>query len=169
MKMFKHLKLADFFTLANLTCGFMSILYSFSESFMGAALFLLAAMVFDYLDGFVARKRKEANIFGKELDSLCDLVSFGVAPAVFGYALGLDSLFAIIVLIAFVCAGALRLCRFNVTKIEGYEGVPITFNALVFPLLYFVSLFFPIPLVVYLLGYLLMTFLMVSTFKIKKL
>ena len=169
MKLFKMLKFADYITLSNLGSGFLSILFSFKGEFLFAVGFLLLAVVFDALDGVVARKRNEVNHFGKELDSLSDLVSFGVAPAVFGFALGLNSFLAMVVLVFFVLAGGLRLCRFNVTSVEGFEGVPITFNGLIFPLLYFVSLFLAFPLTVYLVCYMVMALLMVSSFKVKKL
>lgn len=168
MNVIRIIKYADLLTLANLAAGFLSILASTTHLYIFAVGFLLAAVVFDALDGTVARKTRQANAFGKELDSLSDLVSFGVAPAVFGFSLGLTSTIALVVLTLFLLSGALRLSRFNVTTIDGYEGLPITTNGLVFPLLYFFSQAYSFPTSWYLPAYIGMTVLMIATFRIPK-
>lgn len=174
MKIRDVIKLADFFTLANLIFGLFAIFAAINRGFFAASIFLLLSVLFDFLDGKVARMNKYVSVqgkaFGKELDSLADIVSFGVVPAVFGYMLGLQQWYAIIILLFFVSAGALRLSRFNITENMGYyEGMPITMNGIIFPLLYFLSLVFPYSLV-YMLGmYAVMGFAMLSTVKIKKL
>jgi CDP-diacylglycerol--serine O-phosphatidyltransferase len=95
---------------------------------------LPAALVFDIADGKVARRHDEQSPFGQELDSLADIVSFGVAPATLAYALGMRGAFDIIVLIFFVACGISRLARYNVTagqladvsgKVKYFEGTPI--------------------------------------------
>jgi CDP-diacylglycerol--serine O-phosphatidyltransferase len=93
-----------------------------------------AAFVFDILDGRIARSRQQHSALGRELDSLADVVSFGVAPAVLGFAGGLRGGWDWIALIYFVCCGVSRLARFNVTaeqlsessgKVAYFEGTPI--------------------------------------------
>ena len=86
------------------------------------------------LDGRIARARKQHSVLGRELDSLADVISFGVAPAALGYAAGMDGGWDWIVLIYFVCCGVSRLARYNVTaetlagggdKVKYFEGTPI--------------------------------------------
>ena len=126
---------------------------------------MIAAFIFDVLDGRIARKTKKANNFGKELDSLADLMSFGIAPAYFGFSLGLQSPYAFVILAIFATAGMLRLARFNVLKVKDFIGVPITTNGLLFPLLYLFQISFDWYILIV---YLLMAVLMVSDFKVKK-
>lgn len=117
-------------TALNLVLGMLSILQALQGNFITASLLVVGAMVADGLDGRVARFFKVSSDFGKELDSLCDLVSFGVAPAVLSYLFYLKD-FAIIgqlAAVAFAVCGALRLARFNVntTVVKGYfMGLPI--------------------------------------------
>ncbi len=102
---------------------------------MWAALVLpFVAFACDILDGFVARWTKRASPYGQDLDSLADIVSFGVAPAVIGYTLGLSGGWDVAILTYFVCCGIARLARFNVTasalmtdkgKVSHFEGTPI--------------------------------------------
>lgn len=108
----------------------------------------------DSFDGKVARTRKrtdEEKRFGIQIDSLCDVVCFGVFPAVLGYSIGMDSPLQIAVLAAYVLAGVIRLAYFNVTEEtrqsqtggvrENYVGVPITTAALVVPLAFLAERF----------------------------
>jgi CDP-diacylglycerol---serine O-phosphatidyltransferase len=174
MKMKHIIKVADFFTIGNLIFGLLSIFYAIEQQFTYAVLFLIAAAFFDFLDGKVARVSKkvtkEGRAFGKELDSLADVISFGVAPAVLGFTLGLNKWYAILVLLFFVVAGKLRLSRYNITETPGYfEGVPITINAALFPVLYFISLYYSYPITYWLVAYLVMGFAMMSSRKVKKL
>ena len=93
------------------------------------------AFVFDWLDGNVARWRQQHSALGRELDSLADVISFGVAPAALGFAAGLKGGWDCVVLVYFVCCGVSRLARFNVTaealsegssgKVAYFEGTPI--------------------------------------------
>jgi len=155
----------DLFTLLNLAFGVLSIFFSIKKDFFIAVIFMVAAVVFDYLDGKVGRMLNKAHEFGKELDSLADVVSFGAAPAVFGFVYAGESLLLTVSLIIFVMCGALRLARFNVTKIKGgYEGMPITINGLIIPLLYFVML----PVKYYFAAYLISALLMISSFRVRK-
>ncbi len=127
--------------------------YSLSPNFVYASLFIGIAAVIDFLDGFVARLLKASSEMGKQLDSLADVVSFGVAPGMIIYQFlrlsysqqenGLD-VNALWLALAFIvpCAGAYRLARFNIdtSQSTGFKGVPIPAAGLLvaaFPLIYF--------------------------------
>lgn len=117
-------------TALNLVLGVCAIISTFNSYFYQAALFVVAAMISDGLDGRVARYLNVSSEFGKELDSLCDLVSFGVAPAILAYAFLLKDfgIIGYIVTAFFATCGALRLARFNVntSTVKGYfMGLPI--------------------------------------------
>ena len=139
--MIREFHLADVLTLANAASGVAAICFTllFMESrspghFFTAAAFTPAALLFDWFDGRVARWRHEQSALGRELDSLADIISFGVAPAVLGFAAGLRGGWDWLVLIYFVCCGVSRLARYNVTaealsaggeKVAYFEGTPI--------------------------------------------
>lgn len=139
--MIREFHLADVLTLANAASGVAAILFSllYMESrapgyFFAAAAFTPAALLFDWLDGRIARWRQRHSALGRELDSLADIISFGVAPAVLGFAAGLRGGWDWLVLIYFVCCGVSRLARYNVTaetlsaggdKVAYFEGTPI--------------------------------------------
>ena len=141
MSMIRSFVLADFITLANAGFGMAAIflcLNHVTESratyFWVAFILLPLALVCDVLDGFVAHRLKRQSALGADLDSLADIVSFGVAPAVLGFALGLQGMWDALILIYFVCCGISRLARFNATaealsdgtgKVKYYEGTPI--------------------------------------------
>jgi len=106
----------NLFTTGNLFCGFYSIISSLKGNFILAAYFILIATLFDMMDGRVARLIKGVSDFGKQYDSLSDLVSFGVAPAVLvymSYLLDIPRL-GWLAAFLFVACGALRLARFNI-------------------------------------------------------
>ncbi len=174
MKIYHLLKLADFFTIGNLFLGICSIFFAVNQHMTAAATALLIAVFFDWLDGKIARLSTQTELqklFGKELDSLADIVSFGVAPAVFGFALGLQQWWQVVILLIFVAAGMLRLARFNVTENKGYyEGVPITVNGILFPVVYAVYSYFPSNFNLYYLTalYAVMAFAMLSAYTVKK-
>ena len=139
--MIREFHLADWFTLANAVCGTgaMFSILTFLETtdvthiyFAGVMVF--AALVFDVLDGRIARWRQKASGMGRELDSLADVISFGVAPAVIGYGCGMQGLYDRIILTYFVACGVSRLARYNITaealseggdKVKYFEGTPI--------------------------------------------
>ncbi|WP_293777962.1 CDP-alcohol phosphatidyltransferase family protein [uncultured Oxalicibacterium sp.] len=139
--MLREFHLADFFTLGNAACGvaavFLAMLYMGSQSlqhFYAAAAMAPAAFIFDVLDGKIARWRRQHSALGRELDSLADVISFGIAPAALGFAAGLQGGWDCALLIYFVCCGVSRLARFNVTaeslsaggdKVAYFEGTPI--------------------------------------------
>lgn len=162
----KLVKLPDIFTLLNAFSGMMAILFAISESYYFAIGALLAAAVFDYIDGKVARLVKRAGEFGKQLDSLADTISFGVAPAIFGFTL-IQTNLAIIVFALFLFAGVLRLARYNIMEfnVSGeFAGMPITVNGIVIPLIYVLQ----VPAKAYPYIYLFLAILMVSPLKFKK-
>jgi len=123
--------LPNLFTTGNLFCGFWAIISVFQEKFFYAAIAILLAAVFDVLDGKVARLSGATSKFGVQYDSLADLVSFGVAPAVlaFSWALREYGRFGWLAAFLFVVCGALRLARFNVMSASGetkfFKGLPI--------------------------------------------
>lgn len=139
--MVRSFALADLFTFGNASCGTGAIfvcLYFVAEHndrYLWWAFALLPlSLIFDFLDGKIARWRKKHSALGADLDSLADVVSFGVAPAVLGFTLGLRGGWDVLCLIFFVACGISRLARYNVTaaslsdesgKVKYYEGTPI--------------------------------------------
>lgn len=123
--------LPNLFTTGNLFCGFWAIISVFQEKFFYAAVAILLASVFDVLDGKVARLSGATSKFGVQYDSLADLISFGVAPALlaFSWALRPYGRFGWLAAFLFVVCGALRLARFNVQSSSGevkyFKGLPI--------------------------------------------
>lgn len=111
--------LPGLFTIANLFCGWSCVVYAMRGQLETAAPFIGVAMVLDMLDGRIARMTGTASEFGVQLDSLADVVSFGMAPAVLAYAWGLAPLGRLgwAVGFLFVTAAALRLARFNIQKV----------------------------------------------------
>lgn len=123
----KHIP--NIITTINLVAGVISLMLVMAESYNWAAAMILFAALMDGMDGRVARRLQASTLFGKELDSLSDLVSFGVAPAILAYASVLDAMgiSGLIAAIVFVICGALRLARYNSQVFSGtYQGVPIT-------------------------------------------
>ena len=110
--------LPSLFTLANLFCGWACVVYAMHGQLETAAPFIGVALVLDMLDGRIARMTGTASEFGVQLDSLADIVSFGVAPAVLAYAWGLAPLGRLgwAVGFLFITAAALRLARFNIQR-----------------------------------------------------
>jgi CDP-diacylglycerol--serine O-phosphatidyltransferase len=139
--MIREFQLADWFTLGNAICGTGALfsIMTYLESndtrhvFFACAL-VFAALIFDILDGRIARWRQKTSLMGQELDSLADVISFGVAPAIIGYGCGMQGLYDRIILVYFVTCGVSRLARYNVTaavlsegtgKVKFFEGTPI--------------------------------------------
>jgi CDP-diacylglycerol--serine O-phosphatidyltransferase len=149
--MIREFQLADWFTLANAVCGtgalFSMLTYLETKDVRHvyfACGLVFAALVFDVLDGRIARWRQKNSLLGRELDSLADIISFGVAPAVIAYGCGMQGLYDRIVLTFFVACGVSRLARYNVTaealsgdqgKVKYFEGTPIPTSLLLVLLL----------------------------------
>lgn len=168
-KMLHLLKFADVFTLTNVIFGIISILFAIKGWFNTASIMLLLAVVSDYFDGKIAKVMNQQNEFGKELDSLADTVSFGVAPAIFGFSL-IQTPLAVISFTVFLFCGILRLARYNIMNLQGsFQGMPITMNGILIPLFYLLRtpLHVEIRFLPYL--YLVLGILMVSSFRFRKL
>jgi CDP-diacylglycerol--serine O-phosphatidyltransferase len=139
--MIRSFHLADFFTIANGFCGVSAIFEAMkflsthdARHLYLAALLIPVALAFDVLDGRIARWRHAASPMGRELDSLADVVSFGVAPAAIAFAAGVNTRLDQVILLFFTGCGVSRLARYNVTaerlsgrkgKVEYFEGTPI--------------------------------------------
>jgi len=139
--MIRGFHLADFFTLGNAACGVGGVFLAMAfiakgqmNLFFWAAALAPAAFIFDIFDGRIARWRQTHSALGRELDSLADIISFGVFPAALAFAAGLNGGWDCLVLIYFVCCGVSRLARYNVTaealsegadKVKYFEGTPI--------------------------------------------
>lgn len=139
--MIREFHLADWFTLANAVCGIGALFSVMTylevddvRHIYFACGLVFAALIFDILDGRIARWRQKTSAMGQELDSLADVISFGVAPAIIAYGCGMQGLFDRIVLAYFVACGVSRLARYNVTaealsegtnKVKYFEGSPI--------------------------------------------
>ncbi|MEP7056769.1 MAG: CDP-alcohol phosphatidyltransferase family protein [Caldimonas sp.] len=153
--MIRGFHLADAFTLGNAACGigtvFIAMLYLTSHSiahYLVATALAPAALLFDVLDGRIARWRQTQSALGRELDSLADVVSFGVAPAALAFAAGMNGGWDALVLGYFVCCGVSRLARYNVTaesmagaggKVAYFEGTPIPTSVVLTALLAFAA------------------------------
>ncbi|MEG1500939.1 MAG: CDP-diacylglycerol--serine O-phosphatidyltransferase [Clostridiales bacterium] len=126
--MTKHF--ANIITMSNLVFGFLSLHYTMVDRVNMAAMMIICSVIMDSMDGRIARHFDTVGDIGKNLDSLCDLVSFGIAPALLVYQFTLVdySYWGMIPCILFCLSGAYRLARFNVACISAYfVGVPITF------------------------------------------
>ena len=139
--MIRSFQLADFFTIANGFCGMLAIFEAMtflstraSRHLYLAAMLIPVALIFDVLDGRIARGRHAASALGRELDSLADVVSFGVAPAAIAFSAGVNTPLDQVILLFFVGCGVSRLARYNVTaerlstqtgRVEYFEGAPI--------------------------------------------
>ena len=139
--MIREFHLADWFTLGNAVCGMGALFSSMTYIETGsvrhiyfACSLVFVALVLDVIDGRVARWRQKTSAMGRELDSLADVISFGVAPAMIAYGCGMQGFYDRIVLAYFVACGVSRLARYNITaealsdggdKVKYFEGTPI--------------------------------------------
>ncbi len=149
--MIRSFVLADFLTLGNGFCGSGSVfaamqyLVTHEGHWLTVAMILLPiALGFDFADGRVARWRRRSSLLGADLDSLADVISFGLAPAALGFAVGLRHAGDVVILLYFVACGISRLARFNATadafadesgKVKYFEGTPIPSSVLIVGLL----------------------------------
>ena len=148
----REFHLADWFTLANAVCGtgaLFSMLTYLQTTDVRHVYFacglVVAALIFDVLDGRIARWRQQTSAMGRELDSLADVISFGVAPAVIAYGCGMQGFYDRIILAYFVACGVSRLARYNITaeemseggdKVKYFEGTPIPTSLLLVALMF---------------------------------
>jgi CDP-diacylglycerol--serine O-phosphatidyltransferase len=154
--MIRGFHLADWFTIANAFCGMGAVLAVMAylqgelpNGLLIAAALVPAAFVFDVFDGRIARWRQKQSALGRELDSLADVISFGVAPAAIAFGAGLDGGWDALVLVYFVACGVSRLARYNLTaealaadasgKVKYFEGTPIPTSVVLVGLLAFAA------------------------------
>jgi CDP-diacylglycerol--serine O-phosphatidyltransferase len=150
--MIREFHLADWFTLGNAVCG-VSALFSVMSYLDDGNLYWMyqacalavVALVFDVLDGRIARWRQKSSAMGRELDSLADVISFGVLPAAIAYGCGMQGGLDKAALVFFVACGVSRLARYNVTaealseggdKVKYFEGTPIPTSLLLVAVLF---------------------------------
>ena len=164
--------LPNIITLGNLVFGLLSLIMTFEAKYKFSIIFILLAGLMDRYDGKVARFLQVSSSFGKELDSLADLISFGVAPSLLMFNLynfiSLGYLGYLCFLI-FPLAGAFRLARYNCSKFDNvYTGIPITLAGMLVALYALITLNSPpnFPLTIIII--LILSYLMVSKFKLKK-
>jgi CDP-diacylglycerol--serine O-phosphatidyltransferase len=161
---------ANTITLLNIIFGTLSLISTMRGDFNTAAIFILLAVLMDGLDGKVARRLDIMSQLGKELDSLCDLVSFGVAPALLIYAQVLDPYIyslGVLAAVLYIVCGAFRLARFNVLNISDYFiGIPITMAGAIVAVISLLAAWLPSTLILAIL--LLLAIMMVSNFKVPK-
>ncbi len=140
MKIWQFIELPDYVTLLSGIAAVIAMFQAIEQHFALAALLMLASVICDYLDGKIARAVNRQNKqFGSVLDTVTDIVSFGVAPVVFAYCVGMTSPLHMIVLLAFVVAALLRLARFHAMPYSetSFTGMPVTYNSVFIPLVYF--------------------------------
>ncbi|MFJ8063082.1 CDP-diacylglycerol--serine O-phosphatidyltransferase [Psychrobacillus sp. NPDC096426] len=160
---------ANMITIANLACGGAAIMATMNESPAYSVLFIFIAGLLDRFDGMVARKFHLESELGKQLDSMSDIISFGVAPALLLYSLVLHdySTVGMAITIIYIACGAFRLARFNISESNGFfTGLPITVAGVILTLSYFAI--DVIPSVAYMFLFIILAFLMISTFTLKK-
>ncbi|ODV69214.1 CDP-diacylglycerol--serine O-phosphatidyltransferase [Hyphopichia burtonii NRRL Y-1933] len=141
----RNLHMADFITLLNGFSGFYSIISCLRFALTGqthyvqrAHFFICLGLFFDFFDGRVARLRNKSSLMGQELDSLADLISFSVSPAIIAFAIGFRTTFDVLILSFWVLCGLTRLARFNIStnkipkdktgKSQYFEGLPVPSN-----------------------------------------
>ena len=165
----------NIFTFTNLSCEVISLLLTFQEKFVLSSIFILLAGLVDRYDGRVARYLNVSSELGKELDSLADLVSFGVAPSLLIYIsfnlnlIGPKGIIGTAILITLPICGAFRLARYNTSTFDGiFTGVPITIIGCFLALLGLLSNYIYIPMILSVIFMILGSYLMVSNIKLKK-
>lgn len=168
------IRMPDVVSLGNGVMGLLSIFSSFEREYELAVMFIVIAGFLDFLDGRLARRLGLASDFGVQLDSLCDICSFIIAPAVFAYSMeAVDLNIRIGVSLIYVIAGFLRLARFNITGTtltangKYFEGMPVPFSIAII-CSYFAFVYLELPLILWVLLYIIHALLMISTVKIRK-
>ncbi|MFC5732345.1 CDP-diacylglycerol--serine O-phosphatidyltransferase [Cytobacillus gottheilii] len=162
-------QIANIFTLLNLSSGSIACIFIMNEQISIGILFIVLAALLDFLDGMLARKLQIQSEFGKQLDSMSDIISFGIAPALLLYQ-GILYEFGVtgmVFTMMYTCCGAIRLARYHlIHQDEYFIGLPITAAGLFAALSMLMILH--IPPVFYLSFTIILSFMMVSTMKVKK-
>lgn len=160
---------ANLITICNLSFGGAAIMATLNEFYSYSVLFIFISALLDRYDGKVARKLQQESELGKQLDSMSDIISFGVAPAILMYEVALVDFNTVGMgmAILYISCGAFRLARFNVTEPNGYfTGLPITAAGTILTLSYFGLHTFSHAFYVFLFP--LLAILMIGTFTFKK-
>lgn len=160
---------ANLLTILNMAFGGSAIMATMNDQFALAVLFIFIAGLLDRFDGMTARKLGIESELGKQLDSMSDIISFGVAPALLMYAYATHELgtLAMVVTVIYISSGAFRLARFNITESNGYfTGLPITAAGVLLTLSYFAVPY--VPAIFYLFFILILSFSMISNFSLRK-
>lgn len=169
-------------TYAGLASAIFGITQVLQGNFRLALICLMISGLCDMFDGKVARsmeRTEEEKRFGIQIDSLCDLVCFGIFPAIIGYSAGMKSPVGVGILIVYILAALIRLAFFNVMEEKRqeetedirhyYRGMPVTMAALIFPIVYAVKNVLGMPfLLIYEIVMLITSFLFIFDFKVKK-
>ena len=165
-------QIPNMFTMLNLALGILAIIAIFYGRFGVSAILIITAGFLDRMDGKLARLFDVTSDFGKELDSLCDLISFGVAPAILMWNSNLmeSGALGIIITVLFAVAGATRLARYNISEFEGvYIGIPITLCGGIVALMSLYSIRYTTNLSLLMLAMLFLSYAMISKkIKLKK-
>lgn len=160
---------ANLLTILNMAFGGSAIMATMNDQFALAVLFIFIAGLLDRFDGMTARKLGIESELGKQLDSMSDIISFGIAPALLIYAYATHDLgtLAMAVTVIYIASGAFRLARFNITEANGFfTGLPITAAGVVLTLSYFAVPY--VSGVFYLFFMIILSFMMISTFSLRK-
>lgn len=160
---------ANMLTIGNMAFGGAAVMAALNGEYSFSVLFIFIAAFLDRFDGIVARKLNQESELGKQLDSMSDIISFGVAPAILIYQLALSDfgIAGMVFTVIYISSGAFRLARFNISESSGYfTGLPITAAGTVMTLSYFGLENFPT--VFYMFLVLICSLLMISTFTLKK-
>lgn len=170
LKFRQLIELPDYITGINILGGMLCIFFALKKEFAISATLMIVSVVADIMDGKVARIINRQGDFGKQLDSLADTLSFGIAPAVFGYTFLVQvkadvPLLAVLAFGIFILCGILRLARYNIMEDKaGWLGMPIVASGYIVPIIYFTH----VPAVYYPYVYLVMGFLMISSIRIRR-
>ena len=160
---------ANMLTIGNMAFGGAAVMAALNGAYSFSVLFIFIAALLDRFDGIVARKLNQESELGKQLDSMSDIISFGVAPAILIYQLALIDfgIAGMVFTVIYISTGAFRLARFNISEANGYfTGLPITAAGTILTLSYFGLEVFPS--VVYMFLVLICSLLMISTFTLRK-
>ncbi|MGM9632433.1 MAG: CDP-alcohol phosphatidyltransferase family protein [Eubacteriales bacterium] len=171
-------------TYISFASSLVGMVLAYRENLLLAVLCLLFSGFCDLFDGIVARTKKnrtqDEKNFGIQLDSLCDIICFGVFPAILFYLSGVDSALGVVILVLYVLAGLIRLAFFNVLEISRqanedgcvkyFRGMPITCSSIITPIVFLVGAFLPAPAahVLYYIAPAVMGFLFVLDIKVPK-
>lgn len=159
------------FTFGNLACGVLSIVFSMKGELAVSSILIISAAILDRYDGKIARMFNASSSVGKELDSLADLISFGVAPSIISWVLFLNeyNILGYILICLFPICGAYRLARYNITEFhEVFMGIPITIAGFIMAIDSLVNIYIIKHYLISTLFFILLSYLMVSKIKIKK-